>query len=225
MHYLSLIEMQEREPVRVFLRLYFVIQLCGWEFLVQRYKDQLLTLMSSALSAPIGARDNRWARTALSTSREYAADSLLPFRRWNNPGGELRTSCVTYSTCLGKMIKLKHPNRHPASQPVPVAFGTLHSAASLPLLLTWLLMGVQNYLPEQAKMCNVFLMHLYHLTCLQNKCFAIQLMRDPSDASHCRYPSRSILPPTDGPLLLFFSFLVPVTLPNLSWTFGGLVTI
>lgn len=52
------------------------------------YNKQLLTLMPPALSAPIGARDNRRAETALFAYGEYAADSLLPFRRWKNPGVE-----------------------------------------------------------------------------------------------------------------------------------------
>lgn len=53
-----------------------------------RYKEQLLTLLSPALAAPIGAKDSRQATTALFAYREYAADSLLPFRRWENPGVE-----------------------------------------------------------------------------------------------------------------------------------------
>lgn len=85
--YLSLVGL--RELVRVFLRLvFFFPQLCGSVFLVQRYINQLLTLMSPALSVPIRAKDSGRARTAPSACGEYAADSFLPFRRWKNPGVE-----------------------------------------------------------------------------------------------------------------------------------------
>jgi len=91
-----------------------------------------------------------------------------------------------------------------------------------PLFLIWLLNGSPELSPRTSE--NAYCLLNAALPPGLSKCFAIQLMRETSQMPHAvdTAPDLSCHPPT---VPFFFSFLVPMTLPNLSWTFGGLAAL